>query len=174
MKKSTASDAAKALEKVTGVSVTEGGYVFVRGLGERYSATMLNHAMVPTTEAERRVVPLDLFPAAMMDNIKILKTYSPDLPGEFSGGLVQMSTVEFPAQKMLQVSMSTGFNTRTTFQNFRTYDGGGLDIFGFDDGGRGLPSAIPTDRRVTIGTDSRQQLADYAKAFSQQLGGRGR
>jgi outer membrane receptor protein involved in Fe transport len=166
MKKSTASDAAKALEKVTGVSVTEGGYVFVRGLGERYSATMLNHAMVPTTEAERRVVPLDLFPAAMMDNIKILKTYSPDLPGEFSGGLVQMSTVEFPAQKMLQVSMSTGFNTRTTFQNFRTYDGGGLDIFGFDDGGRGLPSAIPTDRRVTIGTDSRQQLADYAKAFS--------
>ncbi|MBI3396743.1 MAG: TonB-dependent receptor plug domain-containing protein, partial [Spirochaetia bacterium] len=72
-KKSTASDAARALEKVTGVSVVEGGYVYVRGLGERYSATMLNNAMVPTTEAERRVVPLDLFPAAMIDNIRILK-----------------------------------------------------------------------------------------------------
>ncbi|MGJ5816944.1 TonB-dependent receptor domain-containing protein [Paludibaculum fermentans] len=166
MKKSTASDAARALEKVTGVSVVEGGYVYVRGLGERYSATMLNNAMVPTTEAERRVVPLDLFPAAMIDNIKILKTYTPDLPGEFSGGLVQMTTVEFPTQKMLQVSMSMGFNDRTTFGRFASYPGGSLDQFGFDDGTRNLPSAIPTSRRVSIGSDSRQQLADYAKAFS--------
>lgn len=166
MKKSTASDAARALEKVTGVSVVEGGYVYVRGLGERYSATMLNNAMVPTTEAERRVVPLDLFPAAMIDNIRILKTYTPDLPGEFSGGLVQMTTVEFPAQKTFQVSMTMGFNDRTTFQRFASYPGGSLDQFGFDDGSRAIPSAIPTNRRVSIGSDSRQQLADYAKAFS--------
>jgi outer membrane receptor protein involved in Fe transport len=166
MKKSTASDAARALEKVTGVSVVEGGYVYVRGLGERYSATMLNNAMVPTTEAERRVVPLDLFPAAMIDNIRILKTYTPDLPGEFSGGLVQMTTVEFPAKKMFQVSMSTGFNDRTTFGRFASYPGGSLDRFGFDNGSRTLPSAIPTTRRVSIGSDSRQQLADYAKSFS--------
>ncbi|WP_321477911.1 TonB-dependent receptor domain-containing protein [uncultured Paludibaculum sp.] len=166
MKKSTASDAARALEKVTGVSVVEGGYVYVRGLGERYSATMLNNAMVPTTEAERRVVPLDLFPAAMIDNIRILKTYTPDLPGEFSGGLVQMTTVEFPVQKTFQVSMTMGFNDRTTFGRFTSYPGGSLDQFGFDDGTRTLPSAIPTNRRVSIGSDSRQQLADYAKAFS--------
>lgn len=166
MKKSTASDAARALEKVTGVSVVEGGYVYVRGLGERYSATMLNHAMVPTTEAERRVVPLDLFPAAMMDNIKVIKTYTPDLPGEFAGGLVQMSTIEFPTQKMFQVSTTFGFNDRTTFQNFLTYAGGGSDAFGFDNGSREVPTAIPSDRRVSIGTDTRQQLADYAKAFS--------
>lgn len=166
MKKSTASDAARALEKVTGVSVVEGGYVYVRGLGERYSSTMLNHAMVPTTEAERRVVPLDLFPAAMMDNIKVIKTYTPDLPGEFAGGLVQMSTVEFPTQKMFQVSLTYGFNDRTTFNDFLTYPGGSQDKFGFDNGSRGVPSAIPSDRRVSVGTDSRQQLADYAKGFS--------
>lgn len=166
MKKSTASDAARALEKVTGVSVVEGGYVYVRGLGERYSATMLNNAMVPTTEAERRVVPLDLFPAAMIDNIRILKTYTPDLPGEFSGGLVQMTTIEFPAQKMFQVSTSWGFNDRTTFNRYGSYPGGGTDRFGFDDGSRNLPGVIPTNRRVTVGTDSRQQLADYAKGFS--------
>lgn len=166
MKKSTASDAARALEKVTGVSVVEGGYVYVRGLGERYSATMLNQAMVPTTEAERRVVPLDLFPAAMMDNIKVIKTYTPDLPGEFAGGLVQMSTIEFPTQKLLQVSVSYGFNDRTTNNKFLTYPGGGTDFFGFDNGGREIPAAIPSGRRVSVGLDSRQQLADYAKSFS--------
>ena len=166
IRKSTANDAAHAVEKVTGVSVGEGGYVFVRGLGERYSATMLNHAMVPTTEAERRVVPLDLFPAALIDNIKILKTYTPDLPGEFSGGLVQMSTVEFPARNMFQVSTSIGFNDRTTFQRFASYPGGSQDAFGFDNGTRSLPKAIPRDRRVSIGTDTRQQLADYEKGFS--------
>ncbi len=166
MKKSTASDAAGALQKVTGVSVVEGGYVYVRGLGERYSATMLNHAMVPTTEAERRVVPLDLFPAAMMDNIKVIKTYTPDLPGEFAGGLVQMSTIEFPTQKMFQMSTTFGFNDRTTMEKFLSYQGGSADFFGFGDGSRSVPAAIPSNRRVQIGLDSRQQLADYAKAFS--------
>jgi outer membrane receptor protein involved in Fe transport len=127
---------------------------------------MLNNSMVPTTEAERRVVPLDLFPAAMIDSIKILKTYTPDLPGEFSGGLVQMTTVEFPTKKTFQVSTSWGFNDRTTFSPYATYPGGGTDYFGFDDGTRALPSVIPTTRRVSIGADSRQQLADYAKAFA--------
>ncbi len=70
------------------VSVVGDGFVYVRGLGERYSATQLNGAVIPTTEPEKRVVPLDLFPSGMIDNIKIAKTYSPDLPGEFSGGLV--------------------------------------------------------------------------------------
>jgi outer membrane receptor protein involved in Fe transport len=165
IKKSTASDAAGALERVTGVSVVESGYVYVRGLGERYSATMLNSAMVPTTEAERRVVPLDMFPAALIDSIKILKTYTPDLPGEFSGGLVRMTTMEFPAKKIFQVSTSFGFNTRSTNQRYASYRGGAWDEFGFDDGIRSLPAAVPSDRRVSIAFDSRQQLADYQKEF---------
>ena len=71
LKATPAFDAAGALEKVTGVSVVDNGYVYVRGLGERYSSTMLNNAMLPTTEPERRVVPLDMFPATLIDNIKI-------------------------------------------------------------------------------------------------------
>jgi hypothetical protein len=110
---STASDAAGALEKVTGVSVVEGGYVYVRGLGERYSTTMLNNAMLPTTEPERRVVPLDLFPANLIDSVKVLKTYTPDLPGEFSGGLVQMQTVEFPTARARRRSRSSSRRTRS-------------------------------------------------------------
>ena len=163
---SVASHAAAALEKVTGVSVVNGGYVYVRGLGERYSATMLNNALIPTTEPERRVVPLDLFPANLIDSIKVLKTYSPDLPGEFSGGLVQMHTVEFPAQRILRVSTSFGFNTRTTFQRFQTYPGGRYDFFGFDDGTRALPGLIPRNERLFPGRFTEQQFEQFGEAFA--------
>jgi outer membrane receptor protein involved in Fe transport len=165
MSKSTASDAAGALEKVTGVSIMGEGYVYVRGLGERYSATMLNNSIITTTEPEKRVVPLDLFPAALIDNIKILKTYTPDLPGEFSGGLVQMTTVEFPRQKMLRVSASYGFNTNTTFNRFENYRGSGLDFFGFGSGQRQLPSQIPNDRRVTANNFSSNELQSLGRSF---------
>ncbi|MCS7024889.1 MAG: TonB-dependent receptor [Bryobacteraceae bacterium] len=162
---STASNAAAALEKVTGVSVVDNGYVYVRGLGERYSATMLNSAMIPTTEPEKRVVPLDLFPAELIDNIKILKTYTPDMPGEFAGGLVQMQTVEFPTSKIFRVSTSVGFNSRTTFNRFLTYPGGRFDYFGFDDGTRAIPSAIPREARLFPGTFNAQQLQQFGRAF---------
>ncbi|HSB14349.1 MAG TPA: TonB-dependent receptor [Bryobacteraceae bacterium] len=164
IKKSTASDAAAVLEKVTGVSVVQGGYVYVRGLGERYSATMLNNALLPTTEPERRVVPLDLFPASLIDNIKVLKTYTPDLPGEFAGGLVQMQTVDFPSARMFRVSVSTGFNSRTSFDRFGTYPGGGSDFFGFDDGSRSIPSSIPADR-LFQGSFSDEEFQAFGRSF---------
>ncbi len=165
IKNSTASDAAAALEKVTGISVVDNGFVFVRGLGERYSATMLNNAIIPTTEPERRVVPLDLFPANLVDNIKVLKTYSADLPGEFSGGLVQMNTVEFPTQKVLQFSVNYGFNTQTTFQRMATFRGGAGDFFGFGGGSRELPAGIPTNDRLFVGRFTDEQFQTFGRAF---------
>lgn len=166
IKNSPASDAAGAVEKVTGVSIVDNGYVYVRGLGERYSSTMLNNAMIPTTEPERRVVPLDLFPANLIESIKVLKTYSADLPGEFSGGLVQMQTVEFPPAKSLRVSMSYGFNSLSTFNRFGNYPGGGLDWAGFDDGARGLPSIIPNDQRLFVGNFTPEQFQQFGRAFA--------
>jgi outer membrane receptor protein involved in Fe transport len=161
----TASNAAAALEKVTGVSVVDGGYVYVRGLGERYSATMLNSAMIPTTEPEKRVVPLDLFPANLIEGIKVLKAYSPDLPGEFSGGLVQMTTVQFPTSPMFRVSTSYGFNSRTSFERFLSSPGGSRDFFGLGSGSRALPEAIPADSRLFPGSYSRQELQSFGQAF---------
>jgi outer membrane receptor protein involved in Fe transport len=164
---STSSDAAGALQKVTGVSVVGSGYVYVRGLGERYSATQLNGAVIPTTEPEKRVVPLDLFPAGLIENIKIAKSYSPDLPAEFSGGLVQMQTIEFPTQKVFTLAVKSGFNTVTTFDNFLTYPGGGSgDFLGFGQGGRNLPGLIPRDKRIVPGAFTPQQLQDFGRAFS--------
>ena len=162
----TAGDAAGALEKATGVSVVGEGFVYVRGLGERYSATMLNNAMIPTTEPEKRVVPLDLFPSGLIESIKILKSYSPDLPAEFSGGLVQMNTIEFPSQRIFQVSAKTGFNTATTFDRFLTYPGESLDFLGFGAGDRSLPSAIPAGKGLFPGNFNPAQLQSFGRAFS--------
>ncbi len=165
IKKSVASDAAGAITKVTGVSIVDNGYVYVRGLGERYSATMLNNALIPTTEPEKRVVPLDLFPASLIDSIKVLKTYSPDLPGEFSGGLVQMQTIDFPTAPVFRVSSNFGFNSVTTGSRFGSYPGGGRDAFGFDDGTRSIPSIIPEDGRIFAGRFTPQQLQEFGRAF---------
>jgi outer membrane receptor protein involved in Fe transport len=162
----TSSDAAGALEKVTGVSVVGDGFVYVRGLGERYSATQLNGALVPTTEPEKRVVPLDLFPTGMIENIKIAKTYSPDLPAEFAGGLVQMQTMEFPAQKHLDLSIKTGFNTRTTFDRFFTYPGGSSDFWGLGAGNRKLPAILSANQRAVPGQFNQQQLQEIGRAFT--------
>jgi outer membrane receptor protein involved in Fe transport len=161
----TSSDAAGALEKVTGVSVVGEGYVYVRGLGERYSATQLNGAVIPTTEPEKRVVPLDLFPTGLIENLRIDKTYSPDLPAEFSGGLVQMQTVEFPTQKMFNLNFKSGFNTVTTFSPFLTSPSMSGDFWGFGAGPRGIPSAIPRDARVFSGPFTPQQLQTLGRSF---------
>ncbi len=162
----TSSDAAGALTKVTGVSVVEDGFVYVRGLGERYSSTMLNGAMIPTTEPEKRVVPLDLFPAGLIENIRVLKTYSPDLPAEFAGGLVQISTIEFPTQKMFTVSAKTGMNTQTQLNPYLGYPGGGLDFFGYDNGSRGIPSGLPSNQAIFSGPFNATQLQTFGQAFS--------
>ncbi|MBI4892898.1 MAG: TonB-dependent receptor [Acidobacteria bacterium] len=163
---SVASDAAGALTRVTGVSVVDSGFVFVRGLGERYSSTMLNNAVIPTTEPEKRVVPLDLFPASLIDGIKVVKSYTPDLPGEFSGGVVQLSTVEFPSAKVLKFSVTSGYNSRTTGRKYLTYPGGSRDFFGADDGTRGLPGAIPPDQRIIQGKYTAQQLQAFGRSFA--------
>jgi outer membrane receptor protein involved in Fe transport len=162
----TSSDAAGALEKVTGVSVVGDGFVYVRGLGERYSAAQLNGALMATTEPEKRVVPLDLFPATLIENMRIMKSYSPDLPAEFAGGLVQLQTIDFPAQKMLNVSFKGSFNTATTFDPFFTYPGGSHDFFGFDDGSRSLPSSIPAGQRLISGRFTPAELQSFGRAFA--------
>ncbi len=162
----TASDAAGALQKVTGVSVVGSGFVYVRGLGERYSATELNGAVVPTTEPEKRVVPLDLFPAGLIDNIKIAKTYTPETPAEFSGGLVQMKTVEFPPRRTFSLSLKSGYNTVSTFNPFLTSPAGTGDFFGFGSGSRGLPGIIPRDQRLFRGKFTPSELQTFGQAFS--------
>ena len=137
-----ASSAGEAIKRVTGVSIVGGRYVFVRGLGERYSNTLLNNVEIPSPEPNRRVVPMDIFPASLLASLQTVKTFSPDQPGGFAGGSVQVFTKDFPEELTMSLSMSSGFNTQATGEDGLTYPGGSLDFLGFDDGSRALPSIV--------------------------------
>src|SRR5690606_5125352 len=103
-------DAAQAVQRVSGVTVRDGKYVFVRGLGERYTTTSLNGSRLPSPEPEKKVVPLDLFPSSLLEAITTSKTFTPDQPGDFSGGQVNLQTRSFPGSRMLQYSLGFGYN----------------------------------------------------------------
>jgi outer membrane receptor protein involved in Fe transport len=148
MRKNADSNAASAMQRVTGLTVVDGQYVFVRGLGERYSNTQLNGITIPTTEPEKKVVPLDLFPSSLIQSVHVQKTYMPDKPADFTGGLVQIEPLSFPDRQVFDFSLSYGFNTETTFKDFQTYPGGSYDFLGYDDGTRALPGPIPADQKV--------------------------
>ena len=142
MAKLPVSDAGEALKRVTGISIVGGRYVFVRGLGERYSNTLLNSVQIPSPEPNSRVVPMDIFPANLLESLQTVKTFSPDQPGNFAGGSVQVFTKDFPDAFTMSLSMSSSFNTETTGKELLGYPGGALDKFGFDDGTRVLPDII--------------------------------
>jgi hypothetical protein len=143
--KSPDSDAGEAAKRVTGITVVDGKYVYVRGLGERYSSVQYNGSTIPSPNPDKRIVPLDIFPSALLDNLVISKTYTVDMPAEFSGGLVQINSKDYPEERELKISLSTGYNTITTGKTFLASQGGSLDFLGVDDGTRSLPSAIPSE-----------------------------
>ncbi len=135
------SNAAAALKKVTGVSVEEGKYVYVRGLSDRYSLTTLNGAQIPGLDPEKNTVQMDLFPSNIIENIIVNKTFSPDLPGNFTGGYVNIITKDFPDKFNLQFSATAEYNPRANLnRHFLSYPGGKRDWLGFDDGTRSIPS----------------------------------
>ncbi|MBK7427183.1 MAG: TonB-dependent receptor [Saprospiraceae bacterium] len=141
------SDAAAAIKRVSGVSVEGGKYVFVRGLGDRYTKSILNSVDIPGLDPDRNTLQMDIFPTNILDNIIILKTFTADLPADFTGGVVNVSTKDFPDIKTMQINATAGYNPAMHFNsNYLTYEGGATDFLGFDDGTR----AIPTDRRTDI------------------------
>ncbi|HAY06156.1 MAG TPA: TonB-dependent receptor, partial [Hyphomonas sp.] len=136
------SDAAAALARVTGINIAEGKFVYVRGLGERYSSARLNGSPLPSPEPLQRVVPLDLFPTKILENILVQKTYSVEYPGEFGGGIVDLRTLNVPEENFLQISINGSYNTETTGQSGLTHYGSETDFLGFDNGTRKLPAPV--------------------------------
>ncbi len=166
-----ASSAGEAIKRVTGVSIVGGRYVFVRGLGERYSNTLLNNVEIPSPEPNRRVVPMDIFPASLLASLQTVKTFSPDQPGGFAGGSVQVFTKDFPEELTMSLSMSTGFNTQATGEEGLIYPGGDFDFLGFDDGSRKLPNIIQ-DRAADVPIRERGRFtpAGFTPAEIQEFG----
>lgn len=141
------SDAAAAMTRVTGVSVEGGKYVYVRGLGDRYTKTTLNGMDIPGLDPDRNTVQMDIFPTNVIDNITISKSSTADQPADFTGGVVNLELTDFPDTKTFNVGFGINYNPGMHFNNnYTSYTGGKTDFLGFDNGSR----AIPTDRRTNI------------------------
>jgi outer membrane receptor protein involved in Fe transport len=147
-------DIAGALGRVTGLSVQSGGFVFVRGLGDRYSLALLNGLPLPSPQPLSRVVPLDIFPTNVIASSLVQKTYSANYPGEFGGGVINLTTRAVPEESFLTISGGISGDTETTGQPGYSYYGSDSDWTGFDDGSRDAPPALQAF------LDSGQQLSD--------------
>lgn len=157
------SNLSAAMGRVTGVSVQSGKYVYVRGLGDRYTKTAINGMIIPGLDPDRNDVQIDIFPTGILENVVVYKTFSPNLTGDFTGGLVDIQTKSFPDQKSTSVSLSLGFNPNMHFNsNYLKYDGSSTDFLGFDNGARDLP----VNPDVDIESNN-----ENTKLFNSTLGG---
>lgn len=117
----------KDVLKRVGANMQENKFLIVRGLADRYNMPLLNGSIIPSTETDRRAFAFDLLPSALVDNIIISKTASPDLPSEFAGGIVNVNTKEILEDKFLQLSVGSGFNTLATGREYRFHEKGKTD-----------------------------------------------
>jgi hypothetical protein len=146
----------EVLKRVSGASIQDNRFVVVRGLSDRYNSAMLNSALMPSSEPDKKAFSFDLFPAALIDNIVINKTATPEFTGEFSGGLVQVNTRDIPVKNVLSVGFGLGYNSQSTFRNFTSNPRNRFDWLGFDDGTRNLPDSFPATAQAyrALGKDA--------------------
>jgi Fe-S cluster biogenesis protein NfuA len=126
---------AEATKRVTGVTVEGGKYVYVRGLGDRYSKTTLNGIDIPGLDPDRNSLQMDIFPTNLISNIVISKNFTAEVPADFTGGLLNIETKDFPEERLFNLSLSTSYNPQIHFnKDYLSYKGGKTDFLGFDDG----------------------------------------
>ncbi|MDO9137679.1 MAG: carboxypeptidase-like regulatory domain-containing protein, partial [Lutibacter sp.] len=167
--KTGASNIASAIKSVPGVSVQDGKYVYVRGLGDRYTKSILNGMDIPGLDPDKNTIQMNIFPTNILENILVIKSASADLPADFTGGVIDIVTKDFPTQKQMEFSVSGGFNPNMHFKdNYLTYKGGATDFLGFDDGTRALP--ISTAQIIPNPASAKNRtLGPITRAFNPTL-----
>lgn len=169
LRKTGDSDAGDAAKRVTGVSVEGGKYVYVRGLGDRYTKTMLNGVDVPGLDPDKNSIQIDIFPTNLISNLTVLKSGLAELPADFTGGVVNIETQEFPSKKILDVSVGISYNPDMHFNpDYIAYEGGSTDFLGFDDGTRAIPDPNGLGARPLF--DSDQEAESFNQSFNRTLG----
>lgn len=120
IKKTGDNNMAQVLKRVAGVTIQDNKFVVVRGMSERYNNVQLNGTSMPSTEPNRRNFSFDIIPSALVDNVTVAKTFTPDMQGEFTGGMVEISTLAIPKKNFFNLNMGTGMNTNSTGKEFKT------------------------------------------------------
>lgn len=164
-------NAADAVKRVVGTTVVDGRYLFIRGLGDRYTNTMLNGSPLPSPEPDRQAVPLDMFPALVLSDLTVSKTFTPDMPGDFAGGSLNIHTRDLPNKFLFQTTLGLGVNSESTFGRRLSYPGGSTDWLGIDDGGRRLPQQVPAARVTRLNPDGTRNttLTDVGRAVNSPM-----
>jgi hypothetical protein len=172
IRKSPDRNTGEVLKRVSGASVQDNKFVVIRGLSERYNVAMLNNATLPSTEPDKKAFSFDIIPSALVDNLVIYKSATPDLPGDFSGGAIKVSTKDYPSKKLNEVSFTVGYNTLTTFKNFyRGYPDGSLDNLGFfDNKTRLIPAPYYKRRGAAFFNESEEFKRETTKMFPNTYG----
>ncbi len=171
MQKTGDSKAGDALARVPGVTVEGGKFVFVRGLGDRYTKTLLNGMQIPGLDPDRNSVQLDIFPTAVIDNITVFKGFTPDMAGDVAGGVINVITKDFPTEQEMKFNFGTSYNSAASFnQEFLSYKGGKTDYFGFDDGSRNLNFSPRTKIPDPVVKDVKTE--QITRSFSDVMGTR--
>lgn len=163
----------EVLKRVSGTSIQDNKFVVVRGLSDRYNTALINNAQLLSSEPDKKAFSFDLIPSLMVDNIIINKTATPDLTGEFAGGLVQINTKDVPVRSILTVGVSLGFNNQSTSSNFISNARNGSDWLGFDDGTRSIPASFPGTPqayRILSGSNTGiTQQIELSKLFNNEV-----
>ncbi len=162
-------DASEVVKRIPGITITDDRFINVRGLSSRYNNVWINNAAAPSSETDLRAFSFDMIPSAMIDNITIYKTPAPELPADFSGGFVKISTKNMPDKNSISFSYSSSYNDGTTFNDFYTYKGGKTDWLGYDDGTRALPDGFPANLQKLKQAKTLEEDKEN-KAIFQELG----
>lgn len=163
IKRNNDASTSEALKRIPGVTLMDNKFIFVRGTSERYSNAQLNNTSLSSTEPEKKSFAFDLLPTNLLSNTIVVKSFTPDIAGDFAGGTVQINTIDFPDKLKINLSYSTSYNSNTTFKDFSTYSGG-ASFWGFDNGQRALPPSFPTN----LGTAglTRTEINELAKKLN--------
>ena len=164
--------AIEASKRVTGVSIEDGKYIYIRGLGDRYTRTTLNGIQIPGLDPDKNSLQMDIFPTSLIDNIITYKNFSAELPADFTGGLVNIETKAFPEKKIFSVSLSTAYNPQMHLNpDYIKYKGGKTDFLGFDDGTRALPEGTdPVNIPTPLNGSSKEKVNSFVHSFNPTLG----
>src|SRR4051812_1051229 len=147
IRKSPDKNTGEVLRRVSGASIQDNKFVVIRGLSERYNSSLLNNSILPSTEPDKKAFSFDILPSSLVDNVTIFKSPTPDLPGDFAGGAVKVTTKDYPGRQLSELRVSAGYNSQTTFKNFyKGYPEGNLDWLGYFDDQRLMPGSYYSNR----------------------------
>lgn len=166
IKRSPDRSTGEALKRVSGTTIQDNKFVIVRGLSDRYNTALVDDAVLPSTEPNRKAFSFDIIPSSMIDNIIITKAGTPDLPGDFAGGVINILTKEVPDENFTNISIGAGYNSASTFKKFKSGYRTSTDFLGFDNGDRQLPKSLPSSDALAGKNVTKDQSKTYLSALN--------